>query len=213
MSKKRIPRNKTVAQADNPQSAYQITFHAIVDQKLQKLPEEIQKEFEGLLATNRKEAETVIDRLLELKELYPKVPLIYNYISVAYGFLDTKKQKQSIFENYQHNPQYLFARCHYGQLCLRENDFEKIPEIFEHQYDLKALYPRRKQFHASEFSAFTGLMAEYCYHLGNIKQADALYKSMEEFVPEAEETQAIKKLLYPNLFKRVVYKIINKLAA
>lgn len=210
---KRTPRNKVTTQIENQQNSYQITFQAIVDQKLQKLPVDIQQEFEGLLASNRKEAEKVIDRLLELKQQYPKVPLIYNYISVAYGFLDTEKQKQSILENYQQNPQYLFARCHYGQLCLQTNDLEKIAEIFANKYDLKAMYPRRSQFHATEFSAFTGLMAEYFYKLGNIQQTELLFKSMEEFVPEADETLAIKKLLRPNFFKRMAYKVVNKLAA
>ncbi len=213
MSKKRTPRNKVISHTENPQDAYQITFQAIADQKLQKLPEDIQKEFDTLLPTNRKEAETVIDRLLELKQQYPKVPLIYNYISLAYGFLDTEKQKENIRENYEKNPQYLFARCHYGQLCLREGELEKIPEIFDNKFDLKSLYPRRKQFHATEFSAFTGLMAEYCFRLGNVEQADALFKSMEELVPNAEETQTIKKLLRPNFFKRIIYRVVGKLAA
>ncbi|NOQ35391.1 MAG: hypothetical protein GQ569_05780 [Methylococcaceae bacterium] len=210
---KRTPRNKVSTQTNNPKDAYQLTFEAIVDQKLQKLPLDVQKEFEGLLATNRKKAEKVIDRLLELKQLYPKVPLLYNYISVAYGFLDTAKQKESIRENYQQNPQYLFARCHYGQLCLQDGNLDKIPDIFEHKYDLKSLYPRRNQFHATEFSAFAGLMTQYCYALGNVEQAEQLFKNMEEMVPDADETLAMRKLLRPNFFKKIVYRVVNKLAA
>ncbi|WP_305909146.1 hypothetical protein Q9L42_007020 [Methylomarinum sp. Ch1-1] len=197
---------------DSEQVPYEITYQAIVDPKIQKLPEPVQKELDELLVNNRKDAEKAIPRLLALKQQYPKIPLIYNYLSVAYGFTDLARQKQAIQENYQQNPNYLFARCHYAQLCLREKQYDKIPGIFEKKFDLKALYPRRKQFHANEYAAFAGVLCAYFKAIGETEKAQYIYDCMRELVPNAAETRQAKALMQPGFFSRVGAKMVAVLS-
>ena len=52
-----------------------------------------------------------------------------------------------IIKNYQINPSYLFAKVGYAQLCMHDDELDKIPEIFDKKYELKALYPERDFFH------------------------------------------------------------------
>ncbi len=197
---------------EGEQIPYEITYRAIVDQKIQKLPDSIRAELDGLLAGNRKDAEKAVPRLLELKQQYPKIPLFYNYLSVAYGFIDPQLQKQAIIENYQHNPDYLFARCHYAQLCLREQQFDKIPEIFHKKFDLKALYPRRNQFHATEYAAFAGVLCSYFNAIGDKDKARYMYDCLKQMVPNAAETRQAESLVNPGLFRRFGKKIIALLS-
>ncbi|WP_031433101.1 hypothetical protein [Methylomarinum vadi] len=211
----RRTRNKIQIPAHSNQGEpipYEITYRPIVDQKLQKLPLSIQQELNNLLPGNRKEAEQAIPRLLELKRQYPKIPLIYNYLSVAYGFVDGERQKQAIRENYQQHPDYLFARCHYAQLCLREQQVDKIPAIFDKKFDLKALYPRRNQFHSTEYAAFTGVLCAYFKAIGDEEKARDMYDCLRDLVPNAEETRQAKKLLEPGLFKRLGAKLLAVLS-
>ncbi len=192
---------------------YEITYRPVVDPKIQKLPPAVQQELGGLLVSNRKEAVQAIPRLLEFKQQYPKIPLIYNYLSIAYGFVDTERQKQAIEENYRENPGYLFARCHYAQLCLQEGMADKVPAIFDKKFDLKALYPRRNQFHATEYAAFTGVLCAYFKKIGDQEMARYLYDCLRETVPNADETRQAKALMEPGLLGRVGAKLVSVLSA
>jgi tetratricopeptide (TPR) repeat protein len=213
MSKKTIRKQQgpTNAKQQKSQMAYEITNDAIVDQKLNKLPKSIQHELNGFSVQNRKDAEKSIARLLELKQQYPKVPIIYNFITVAYGFLDKEKQNEAIKDNYKNNPNYLFARCHYAQLCIHQGEPEKTLAIFEKKFDLKALYPRRTLFHVTEYAVFSGVMCAYYNAIGDKEQAQAVYKNMKEMIPDAEETQAVKLLMEPGFFKRIATKLVASL--
>ncbi|MFW5444160.1 MAG: hypothetical protein ACKE51_07630 [Methylococcaceae bacterium] len=211
MSKKtRNNKFSSVNQANN-QMAYEVTNDAIVDQKLNKLPKNIQQEINDFSVNNRKDAEKLIPRLLELKQEYPKVSIIYNYISVAYGFINKEKQNESIRDNYFKNPNYLFARCHYAQLCLEKSEPEQIPAIFDKKFDLKSLYPRRTLFHVTEYAAFSGVLCGYFNAQGEKEQAEAVYKNMLEMIPEAEETKAAKRLMEPGFFNKMAAKLVSAL--
>ena len=124
------------------------------------------------------------------------------------GFLDTKKQDQAIIENYTDNPKYLFARCHYAQLCLHNGKIEKIPEIFENKFDLKVLYPRRNLFHANEYAAFTEVLCLYFNMIGKREKLEATYKSMKQTIPDATETESIRLILEPPVFQRLKERLI-----
>ena len=190
---------------------YEITYQPVIDQKIQKLPPSVQQQLNDLVVENRKEAQQAIPRLLALKQQYPKIPLIYNLLSVAYGYVDREQQKQAINENYRENPNYLFARCHFAQLCLREGMPEKVPEIFDKKLDLKALYPRRNQFHATEYAAFTGVLCAYFKAIGDDEKARCMYDCLREMVPDCEETRQAKLLMEPGLFKRLGAKLVTVL--
>jgi hypothetical protein len=212
MTKTRKKTNMALQPNENGQVPYEITYQAIVDQKVQKLPLADQRELDSLLVDNRKDAEKAIPRLLALKEKYPKIPLLYNYLSIAYGFVDLQLQKQAITDNYQQNPSYLFARCHYAQHCLREGKPEQVPAIFDKKFDLKALYPRRNQFHATEYAAFSGVLCGYFKAIGDDEMAQYFYDCLERLVPNAIETHQAKKLMKPGLFSRLGHKIVSLLS-
>lgn len=198
--------------AENEEVPYEISYRPMVDHKIQKLPESVRAELNELLVDNRKDAEKALPRLLELKQQYPKIPLLYNYLTIAYGFIDTRQQKQAIRDNYQANPDYLFAKCHYAQLCLQEGELDKIPAIFDKKFDLKALYPRRNQFHATEYAAFAGVLCGYFKAIGEQDKARYMYDCMKELVPNQPETKQAKVLVEPNFFKRLGAKVVSALS-
>lgn len=212
MAKTKIKPNIGIQPNESGGVPYEITYQAIVDQKIQKLPPADRQSLDSLLVDNAKDAEKAIPQLLALKEKYPKIPLIYNYLSIAYGFVDPQLQKQAIIDNYQQNPNYLFARCHYAQLCLREGKPEQVPAIFDKKFDLKALYPRRNQFHATEYAAFSGVLCSYFKAIGDDKMAQYFYDCLERLVPGAAETKQAKKLIKPGFFNRLVNKLVSLLS-
>lgn len=196
-------RGKEVAQI-----SYEVSWEPIVDRKFQNLPQNIQKELDELYKQITAAPGTAIPRLLELKREYPKLPLIYNYLSIAYGYVDREKQNECIRENYEKNPGYLFARCNYAQLCIQQGEYKKVPEVFDNKYDLKVLYPRRNQFHITEYVSFAHVMCLYFNAIGDREQAESIYKGLKENVPDAAETKEVKRVLFPGFFRRLGKRVI-----
>lgn len=195
------------------QSVYEVSYQPKIDQAVQKLPQAIQQELDRLYEQIAKAPARVIPRLLELQQQYPKVMLINNYLVVAYSYVDKEQQVQCIRENYRRHPTYLFARCHYAQHCLDQGEPDRIPAIFDHKFDLKALYPRRSRFHITEYLAFMQVLCLYFNAVGEREKAEKIYQGMRDAAPDAEETQYAKRALYPGLLRRLGNKIKASLAA
>ena len=212
-NKLRIKKHTTSRQSKNQsQATYEIGNDAVIDQKYLNLPQTVRQELNDLYDQLAKKPKKVITRLEELKEAYPKVPSIYNYLSVAYSYADKEKHKAFIKENYQQNPKNLFARCHYAQLCLQQDEPEKIPVIFENKFDLKSLYPRRNRFQPAEFTSFALVICLYYLAVGERKKAEEAYEGLQQVAPDSMETRQAKKALKPGIFKRAGQKIIAVVA-
>ncbi|NOQ63550.1 MAG: hypothetical protein GQ582_03460 [Methyloprofundus sp.] len=185
--------------------SYELTSEPILDQRFRNLPLAIQNEFNQLSETAETNGAAAIPRLLELLEKYP-LPLIYSCLAIAYGRVDAEKQKQIIRENYQKNPKNLFARCNYARLCLAEDNLAEIPLIFDQKFELKTLYPKRNQFHVTEYTALTSVFCEYYFKSGNSEQAEALYTRLKEAMPDSAETLLMQELLHPTFWQKVQQK-------
>jgi len=189
-------------------ATYEITNAPILDQRFRNLPQDIQDEFNAISEQAETNGAEVIPRLLELVESYP-LPLIYSCLAIAYGRVNPKKQKLVIAENYQKNPKNIFARCNYARLCLAENNPDEIPNIFDQQYDLKSLYPKRNQFHITEYTGFTSVFCQYYAAKEQTEQAEELFASMQSIAPESSETQQVKELLHPTFLQRINKKLFG----
>lgn len=190
------------------EESYELTSSPILDQRFRNLPQNIQDEFNKISEVAEINGAEVIPRLLELVQQYP-LPLIYSCLAIAYGRVDPEKQKQIINENYHKNPKNIFARCNYARLCLADNKLDEIPIIFSSHFELKTLYPRRTQFHFTEFTALTSVACEYYDAIGEKKLAEERYAKLQEIAPESAETQLIKNLLHPTFWQRVSKKILG----
>ncbi|OQK17376.1 hypothetical protein AU255_05710 [Methyloprofundus sedimenti] len=184
------------------EESYELTAAPILDQRFRNLPQEIQDEFNSLSEIAAINGAEAIPRLLELKKNYP-LPLIYSCLAIAYGRVDPNKQKQIIAENYQKNPKNIFARCNYARLCLAENNPDEIPKIFASHFELKTLYPKRNQFHITEYTGLTSVICEYYIQKQQMEQAEELFDKLQGIAPDAGDTLHIKKLLKPTVFQRM----------
>ncbi len=191
------------------EESYELTTAPILDQRFRNLPQAVQDEFNQLSEIAEVNGAEAIPRLLELKENYP-IPLIYSCLAIAYGRVDPEKQKQIINENYQKNPKNIFARCNYARLCLAENKPDEIPKIFHHHVELKTLYPRRKQFHITEYTALSSVICEYYFQTKQQEQAKELFAKLQAVSPESSDTLRIKTLLQPGFFQRMSNKLFGK---
>jgi len=184
---------------------YKITDEPIEERAFRKLPDSVKKQLEGLLRDAQRKPEQAIPQLLELKKRYPNIPLIYNYLAVAYAASkETELAEATVKENMRRNPDYLFARVNYAEICFARQEYERIPEIFDYEFDLKALYPNRKRFHISEFANFMGVMGFYFAKADQWEMAERYNEMLQETAPSSPLAKRMNKELNPGLFIRLL---------
>ena len=191
-------------------SSYKITDSPIKTNN-GTLPRLVKNQLEDIFDLIKTDPKQVIEKLLVLKEAYPQAPVLYNYLSAAYGRIGNSKAMQElVLENYHKNPNYLFAKINYAQLCLNKGEFEKIPEIFDNKFDLKMLYPIRNTFHVTEFSGFTSVMCAYYCSIGERDAAQLLFDSLKELTPGSAMVNYAKRFLHPSLITKLIRWVYKK---
>jgi hypothetical protein len=99
-------------------SSYTITTDPIEDKK-ENLPKPVRDRLPVLHEMIRSDPGRAIEELLALKMNHPDVPILYNFLTAAYESTGNRKAMREITtENYQQNPDYLFAKINYAQFCL-----------------------------------------------------------------------------------------------
>lgn len=215
LSNNKTPQNiSSYLRKENPKNLrileYEITTEPIQNRYVKRLPDHIKDKIDDLYdnIVEKKPDQTVVSELEALIDRYPKIPMLYNYLSMAYFRIgDQENYEKSIKKNYQLNPDYLFARLNYAQLCDQQGEHEKIAEIFNHKFDLKLLYPKRKKFHISEVANFMGIIGSYFFKTGEMELAEKYYKVLAELASDYPTTQKLRNELYPGFFRRIFRKI------
>ena len=190
---------------------YEITWEPILDRRVKRLPGKVKDAIERLCEESRRNPRRAIPELVDLIKKYPKIPRLYNYLSIAYSHAgQRKKAEEAIRENFRRNPDYLFARLNYAELCLRQGDYGQIAEIFEHKFDLKLLYPNRKRFHITEVAGFMALIGLYFFETGELEGAERYYGILKEIAPEYPMTEVLRKKLYPGFLVRMLRRMAGR---
>ena len=191
--------------------SYEISYEPIIDEVYQSLPQAIQDELEDIHAWIQrplyKDSNCIISRLEELVQQYPHVSQISNYLAAAYNLTGSYKFAACVEENYKKHPDYLFARVHYADQCLDNNELDKITEIFKEGGDLKVIYPHRNRFHISEFIAFNALMCRYYDTIGKRHAAEVMLKSLEQIAPEHPATILARRCMKETLLEKLLKKV------
>lgn len=148
----------------------------------------------------------------KFSESHPDHPEVLNLLTYLY-LIRRKiwKTGRLIEENYAKNPDYLFAKINYADLCLRRKNFQKIPEIFNNNLNLQDLYPNKKLFHVSEFRGFMVLMGFYHHAIGKRATAECYHYLAVRVDPKHPGTKTLaKKLYYTPFLKRFILKLFRR---
>jgi tetratricopeptide (TPR) repeat protein len=182
---------------------YEITDEPIKEAAYQRLPDAVKEQLENLYYQAQRHPKRAIPELMELKEKYPRVPQIYNFLAAAYSHAGEKeKAEQMIQENLRLNPNYLFARINQAQFLLANGEYDRIPEVFDHKYDLQMLYPKRRKFHITEVANFMGIMGLYFARTNQLDIAERYNAVLQEIAPDFPIAKALHRELNPGRITR-----------
>ena len=128
------------------------------------------------------------------------LPMFFNWLSMAYSSLgDHKGMEAVIRENYRANPQYLFARLNYAELCLRDSDLDGVREALGPGFDIRALLGGRKRVHVWEVAGYFYAVGLYQIETGDREAAEKMYELLEEVAPGERPTEELRRRLHPRL--------------
>lgn len=140
--------------------------------------------------------EKLILKLQKAIVKWPKNPTFLNYLLSAYQLTnnvsavrETAKLTLKLF------PSYLFGKIVYARLLIQDGQLEKVPELFNGNYNLKSIYPERTKFHIQEFLAFNILMCYYFLEKDDLYMAN-LYYSMNTKIDVPEELMMDNEIMF-----------------
>lgn len=164
-----------------------------------RLPSEVREAMPGLHALVHDDPRAAVTELRAWIAREP-LPMFFNWLSAAYSALgDTPGVKDTVRENYQRNPQYLFARVNYAELCLRDGDLDGAREALGGGLDIRALLGGRNRVHVSELTGYFYAVGLYHIHAGDLSAAENVYGILKDAAPDEPPTEELRRRLHPRL--------------
>ncbi len=177
-------------------SSFNISYGPVDTKDEQKIPAGVKDHLEKLYYLSQNNPQQAIEPLEKLKQEYPDIPRIYNYLMAAYMLTGNLERADALtIENYQKHPDYLFAKMNYAEYCLRHDNLDEIYKIFDNKFDLKLLYPHRNDFHISEVISFYGILGIFFIRTGKRESAENLYKMLKRLDPDHSATKVLGREL------------------
>ena len=177
-------------------SEYKVTYKPMVNKEIHLLPQQVQDQIAELFVSSQQEPSEAILLLQPLINQYSHIPQLYNFITTAYSLLDDyETAERYALESCRIHPNYLFAKINCAEICLRKDEYYKVPIIFDHKMYLQLLYPERDEFHLTEAVGFNGVCGIYYGKIGDRLMATPYYQTVKQLSPESPMAQRIKTLL------------------
>jgi hypothetical protein len=180
------------------------TNEPIEEESFARLPHKVKRRLWRIYETLPKSPQEQLPELLRLKEEYPDVPVIYNYMSMCHAqcgqFEDFHRTAKETVEKF---PNYLFGKISLAEYHLLKKEHKKVPEIFDERLEIHQHYPDAVTvFHISEVRSFYSIVG--IYYAREYKMARALlsYFMLEEIDSKHFATEKLaNEIIYAELQK------------
>lgn len=185
-------------------SGYNITTNPQFQNKRFGITHQLDKQLGKLaIECQNKNNKKMIDQLTQLIIQYPTVPLLKNFLSVAYNAQGNFEKAVEV-NNWllAEHPDYLFAKINQANDFINKGEFEKVPEILGVAMEIKQLYPERDLFHISEVTTFYKLAIRYYAAIDNLELAENRMKILREIAPNHPDTKQAELYLFTLLMKK-----------
>ena len=170
--------NENKAGKDSPESwvmsAYTITGNfEDTDSLYRDIPHEIEVQRHELNTQAFKGTAQIIKKLERLMEKYPKVPTLYNYLSIAHmikgNTLEFEKINELAIKKF---PDYPLSYINMAVNYIQKKDFDKAEALLGKNLELTHFLPNRKIFHTTEVAQYYETTVRFFLNKRDFKLAD-----------------------------------------
>ncbi len=194
-----------------------VTDESIEEENFAKLPENVKDNLNKFKydinhAKDDDTKEKILKNLLKLQGNYPDVPVIYNFLTVTYGFLEDKEKRyQMIIKTKEKFPDYFFGKSALGDYYLQNNLSNKILSAFDNKLEIYTCIPRKsKIYHISEVRAFYSLIGQYYLSQNKIGHALLCYFLLKKIDAKHPPTILLGKMIVLVELDNICKKIIER---
>jgi hypothetical protein len=148
----------------------------------EKIPAELQPQMDELYHKVQKGNPSVKKKLDKLIRRYPNVASLWNYRAVWYestGSLEgAKRVNDELIERF---PNYFFAIVNKAVFEILAGNFEEGYRLLGNgELDISTLFPERKVFHITEFSAYTRAAIHYLAATGRFDEVETYIEKLKQ---------------------------------
>lgn len=191
---------------------FKVTWEPVEEENFAKLPRSAKTNLMQILEKLPQFAGEQLPALLELKEKFPNVPLIHNYLGLAYAYTgQMEKHFQTISETAEKFPRYFFAKIALAEYYLNRNEHQKVPGIFDNKFELYQHFPPNTPvFHISEARAFYSIIGIYYARANKLPRALLCFFTLESIDPDHAATQRLADEIILKEIEKLMHKIKPK---
>ncbi len=181
---------------------FKVTLRTTILDEEYGITPEIHKLLEEAHEETRANKQGIVKKLVKLIEMYPSVPQFKNYLLLAYVNNNQENKAWELNNKIlKEHPEYLFGKLNLANQYIVKDKYEKIPEILGEDFDLKKIYPNRKEYHQLEFLSFNLIAVKYFLYAGNYNEAEKRLEIMKRVDDEDDKTEQAELLIMKNNLK------------
>jgi tetratricopeptide (TPR) repeat protein len=153
----------------------------------------------------------IIDKLNNLIESYPQIPIFKNYLSVVYQLRGDLNKAISINDQIiAVHPDYLFGKLFKANQYLEQGKLEIVPDILGNTLELRDLYPTRDVFHLSELTGYLKAVIRYLAAIEDLEMAESKLEFLKEIAPDHPDTQSAEQFLFALRLKNASKRMLEE---
>ena len=185
---------------------YEITTDTTFQNKRYGITPELDRQLERLaIECQDKKNRKIIDELTRLVVKYPMVPMLKNYLSVAYSVQENHKKALEVNRwILAEHPDYLFAKLNQANNLIEEGRLDEVTGILGERMEIKQLYPDRDIFHLAEITGFLKVVIRYFVAVENLELAENRLEMLKQIAPDHHDTEQAELYMISLRLKNVV---------
>ena len=167
------------------------------DNPYRNIPQDIQEKLHDLHKLADKGHVQGIKKLERLVERYPRVPILFNFLSIAYlNHGNTQKFNQLNELMLKRFPDYTISRINQANQHIINGEFDEAEALLGYNMELSEFLPNRQIFHISEVCQYYETTIRYFIHKREFENVDNRLKMLKDISKQFDDyhKEKIKKL-------------------
>jgi hypothetical protein len=194
--------DETKAEKDAPEN-WQMSSIAITtnyeesDNPHRHVPQVLQEQLPDLYQKAAKGGVQIIKKLEKLIFQYPKVPALYNYLSIAYAehknYVKFDKLNELMIQRF---PNYSLPRLNQANRLILKGELDRAEAVLGQTMELKMFLPNREVYHISEVFQFYETTVRFFLHKRQFDVADSRLDLLKDISKQFDgyQKEKIKQL-------------------
>lgn len=176
---------------------YSINFEPKLDPKIKALSQKDKKNLRNFPKLLTRNSPTALVKAQDMATRHQDIPVVHHNLHIAYRYCGNMRCAMKILKKLTKEfPNYLYGKLDYCHYLIRRGEYDKIPETLQNAKTLAQLYPECKEFHISEFLAFSFLSGRYLIATNKLKEAEVHIDIIKKFEPESDQLKLLEEEMH-----------------